>query len=159
MGKDEIEKKLESTTTHLNQIELKVSKLLSEGSTPKEALATVKTQEEALRVKKAQLNEALGAFVTHVTRFTLNPDGNMEPCQDDGLGFVEQEIESPVGLSAGSDPRSTPGDAISNIMGIGHSGPTGEIEPIDSKPSGDFDPPPYERIRCRGSYQWNCTMI
>ena len=127
-----------------------MSKLLSESTPPKDALATVKKQEEALQVKKAQLNEALGAFVTHVTYFTLSPDGNMEPRQDDGLGFVEQEIESPVGLSAGSDPRSTPGDAISNIMGIGHSGPTDEIEPIDSKPSGEFDPPPYDvaRVLC-----------
>ena len=94
MGKDEVEKKLNTTNTHLNQIELKVSKLLSEGTTPKDALATVKLQEEALRVKKAQLNKALGAFVTHVTRYDLG---------DDGLGFVEQEVNSPVGPSAGSD--------------------------------------------------------
>ena len=71
MGKDEVEKKLNTTNTHLNQIELKVSKLLSEGTTPKDALTTVKLQEEALRVKKAQLNKALGAFVTHVTRYDL----------------------------------------------------------------------------------------
>ena len=93
MGKTGVEGALSRTTTHLDQIEQKVSKLLSEGTTPKDALATVKKQEEALRVKKAQLNEALSALVTHVTHFTLYPDGNMEPRQDDGLGFVEQEHE------------------------------------------------------------------
>ena len=138
MGKEEVQRKLDATNTHLNQIELKVSKLLSEGTTPKDALATVKTQEEALRVKKAQLNEALGAFVTSVTRYDLS----RFDLGDDGLGFVEQEIDSPVGLSAGSDLGSAPNDissfvtndtgsfndAISSIMDIGDSKPTGTYE-------------------------------
>ena len=94
MGKEEVEKKLNSTTTHLGQIELKVSKLLSEGTPPKDALATVKKQEEALRVKKAQLTEALGAFVTQVTRLTLSPEGASGEnssltgkCETDGQNF------------------------------------------------------------------------
>ena len=40
MGKEEVENKLNTTNTHLNQIELKVSKLLSEGTPTKNAITT-----------------------------------------------------------------------------------------------------------------------
>ena len=135
MGKTGVEGTLSQTTTHLNQIEQKVSKLLSEGTTPKDALTTVKKQEEALWVKKAQLNEVLSALVTHMTHFTLHPNSNMEPHQDDGLGFMEQEHCQNFKLTNNDDSAHQSGlpithkgsgdspSAVSASSAMGPSGP------------------------------------